>query len=1093
MISCMIPKGIAFSLATFAALVLSLFISFPADAQVVGANLSGIVRDASGAVMSNANVSIKNVATGVTRVLTTDAAGFYSAPNLLPGNYDVTTSAQGFSTRIQTGITLTVGAQQVLNITMQVGQVTEKVEVTGEAPAVELATSSLGAVVNSTTVAELPLNGRSWADLATLQPGVTAIETQADFASGAHRGNRGFEDQITVAGARPQWNNYRLDGISMNDYSNAGSGSVLGGNLGVDAIQEFSVITSNYSAEYGRTAGGVVNAITRSGTNEFHGSVYEFLRNNDLDARNFFDVTIPPFRRNQFGADAGGPIRKDKVFVFGDYEGIRQSKGITALETVPSAALRNGMLCSAPSSPSACTPSTVTVDPSVQKYLPFWPLPNAGLQPGSNGDIGLSNHPYQQVVSENFFTARVDNKLSNKDSLDATYLFDFTSLSTPASLNDTVFESKTNRQIATVEESHIFSTTLVNSARIGYSREGTTVNATLSAINPLAKDTSLGAIPGFTAAGVNVTGLTSFSGGLGTTGGTVIFWNSYQGYDDTFWTHGTHSLKFGGGVERIQDNLTSVGTGGIFTFSTLSDFLTNVPHKFQYKGAETVNGYRQTIFGLYAQDDWRVRPNLMLNMGLRWEMSTVPTDNHDRLAYLINITDPAPHIGPLFSSNPTLRNFEPRVGFSWDPFQNGKTAVRGGFGMFDVLPLPYQYANAIDQDSPFGGNSGSANNIPPGSFYTGGFPLLIPSAQAEAYIQQNAHRSYIMQWNLNVQRELPGRVTAVVSYVGSRGVHLPFKSDEVDTVIPISTSAGYLYPSPVGSGQKLNPNYGQIGGIFYGENSSYNSLQTGIQKAMSHGLQVQGSFTWGKSLDTGSAASHGDQYTNSIAALPFYNFKLLRGLSDFNIGRTFVINGIWQVPYPKSLWGPAKWITNGWALGAIYKASDGVPFTPTFGTDGDPLGTNSSTPYDFPNRLGGPGCQSLINPGNVTNYVKTQCFAIPTAPSLAFYTANCDPTFGTFPQCFNLRGNAGRNILIGPGLSNMDFSVYKDNYIKHVSETFHVQFRAEFFNILNRPNFSFPSSTDIFDAAGQPNPVVGLITTTTTTSREIQFALKAIW
>src|SRR6202795_3376659 len=300
-------------------LLFSSLVLTPVSAQVAGGTLSGTVTDQSGAGVPEAQISIKNIATGVTRVVSCDPAGFYSAPNLLPGTYEITTMAQGFASTVLTGVTVTVGAQQVLNLTLRVGQVNERVQVTTEVSTVQLASSSIGAVVNSTTIRELPLNGRSWTDLAVLQPGVSRIETQK-----IQNENRGFGAQLSISGARPQQNNYRLDGVSLNDYSNGGPGSVLGGNLGVDAIQEFSVITSNQSAEYGRTAGGVVNAITRSGTNQFHGSVYEFLRNSKLDARNFFDgATIPSFKRNQFGADAGGPIIKSKTFFFFDYEGIR--------------------------------------------------------------------------------------------------------------------------------------------------------------------------------------------------------------------------------------------------------------------------------------------------------------------------------------------------------------------------------------------------------------------------------------------------------------------------------------------------------------------------------------------------------------------------------------------------------------------------------------------------------------------------------------------------------------------------------------------------------------------------------------------------
>jgi hypothetical protein len=1092
------------------ALAFSPFILVPVYGQVAGATLSGTVRDQSGLVIPRADISISNVATGVARALTTDSAGFYSAPNLLPGTYEITASAPGFTTEVQTGITLTVGAQQVLNLTLRVGRTTEKVQVAGEAPAVQLASSTISAVVDSTTVRELPLNGRSWTDLANLQPGVAPILTQIPFTDGTARGNRGFGDQIAIAGARPQQNNYRLDGISINDYANGGPGSVLGGNLGVDAIQEFSVLTSNYSAEYGRTAGGVVNAITRSGTNQFHGAAYEFLRNSALDARNFFDEKIPPFRRNQFGADAGGPIRKDKLFVFGDYEGIRQSKGITSVSTVPSVAARNGTLCSAPDTTPACSPTTITVDPSVQKYLPFWALPNAGLKPGTNGDKGTFKFAGQQIVDENFVTVRVDQKISEKDSLAVTYLGDITPYTAPDAFDAVLYKSETNRQIATLEETHIFSPTLVNSARMGYNRAGVLNLQGASAINPLAKDPSLAAVPGQFASQVKGAGLTTFLGGLKTNSTYVFAWNSWQWYDDAFWTHGTHSVKFGGAAERIDLNfVVYFSPGGVFTFASLPKFLMNKVAKFDVGFQDTITsrGVRQTLSGLYIQDDWRARPNLTLNMGLRWEMATVPTEVQGKLTTLINITDSTPHLGSPFFSNPTLRDFQPRVGFSWDPFRNGKTAVRGGFGMFDWLPLPEQFMFLM-QSAPFLRlGQAKAKDLPQGSFYAGALERAGPTTERMTYVEQNPRRNYVMQWNLNVQRELAPSLTALVGYVGSRGVHQPYRVDDLNIVLPTKTPQGWLFPSPVGSGTVLNPNFGSLYSLMHRGNSSFNALEVGVQKKMSHGVQLQGSFTWGKSIDTGSATDHGDQFSTSIASLPWYDINSTRGLSDYNVGRTLVINGTWQIPSPKSVSRPVDWIRRGWQLGGVFTASDGSPFTATFGTDGDPQGLNSSDTWAFPNRLTGPGCQSLINPGNPNNYIKTQCFAIPTAPSLTFFSAlppaGCDPLFGSsnptdpnYLWCFNLRGNSGRNVLIGPGLANLDFSVFKNNYIKRISENFNVQFRAEFFNILNRANFAVPvtpDNTDIFDSSGASTGVAGLLTSTTTTAREIQFALKIIW
>ena len=1098
------------------------------------AQISGLITDSSGARLPNANVTVANRDTGISRSVDSNTDGFYSVPLLQPGNYMITAKSAGFATQIHTGITLEVGAQQVLNLTLQVGQMNQTVEVNAEAPIVELTSSALTATVNSTTVRELPLNGRSWTDLATLQPGVDAIQTQVSFSAGADRGNRGFGSQVSISGARPQQNNYRVDGISINDYSNGAPGSVLGGNLGVDAIEEFSVLTSNYSAEYGRTSGGVVNAITRSGTNQFHGAAYEFLRNNALDAANFFDnangIQKPPFKRNQFGITAGGPIRKDKMFVFGDYEGIRQSKGTTIPITVPSNAARNGTLCSVPDNPpddpaNPCTPTPIpskptpgVVDASVKKYLPFWPV-SATIQPGTNGDIASFAFPAQQVVTENFFTIRGDHKLSDKDSVFATFLFDNTLLTQPDGLENILLGFKTLRQLAVLEESHIFSPGLVNSVRFGFNRAAADNDYSAKAINPLAADRSLGAVQGQEAAAVKVTGLTDFTGGLGANPNVRFRWNTFQVYDDAFLTHGVHSLKFGVAVERMQFNqLQPANPSGQFTFSTLQDFLTNQPRRFQksFVNGLTPRDLRQTLFGLYLQDDWRALPNLTLNLGLRYEITTVPTEVHGRLATLVNLTDAIPHLGNPYFLNPTLRNLEPRVGFAWDPFRDGKTAVRGGFGLFDVLPLPYEFQHLAAQAAPFFelGQATDANLLQ-GSFFTGALALLGPTSFREAFIEHKPPRNYVMQWNFNVQRELASNISMMVAYVGSRGVHQPFRSDDVDMVLPKSTPEGYLWPSPLGSGETINPNFGAIRGLMWAGNSVYHALEVGITKKMSRGFQVQGSYTWGKSIDTSSTTAFGDSLSNSIASLHWFDLKLSRAPSDFNIGRKLVINGTWQVPRANTLSAPIAWVVNGWELGGIFELSDGVPFSPLFGAGGDPLGLNSNDPWDFPNRLTGPGCNSLVNPGNPNKYIKTECFAPPTAPASFFYPAvatplcTSDPQLnvlygagttdgnGTPPQCFNLRGNAGRNILIGPGTSNLDFSVFKNNPIKKVSENFTMQFRAEFFNILNRANFAVPVTPDnvtIFDSTGALlQGIAGNLTSTTTTAREIQFAIKLVW
>jgi hypothetical protein len=1063
-----------------------------ANAQVTGATLSGTVTDASGAVIPGVMVSIKNRATGVVRDLRTDEAGFYSAPNLLAGVYDVTASAAGFSTVVQSNIALAVGAQQQLNISLKVGESAQTVEVTGEAPLVELASSAISGTVNSTTVRELPLNGRSWTDLATLQPGVNAIQTQPSFASGSDRGNRGFGSQAAISGTRPQQNNYRLDGVSINDYSNGAPGSVLGGNLGVDAIQEFSVLTSNYSAEYGKTSGGVVNAITRSGTNALHGSVYEFIRNSAMDARNFFDgATIPPFKRNQFGVSLGGPIQKDRTFIFADYEGLRQAKGITSVNTVPSEDMRNGLIHN-----SNGTVTPVQIDPAVRRYLTFFPLPNGSLTPNGLGNTAFFRFAAQQIVNENYATTRLDHKLSDKDSVFGTYVFDNTPYSSPDGLNNVLLSDLTRRQILVLEQTHSFSPTLVNSVRFGYNRDRVDNNISLSPINKDAADLSLGAVPGRAAAQVSVTGLSPFTGGMGGSPTYFYRWNSFQISDDAFLTKGAHSMKFGAVAERMQLNLQSYSNpNGVFTFGDLTSFLTNKPSRFNSALVDAIHGrnFRQSLFGAYVQDDWRWRPNLTMNLGLRYEMTTVLKEAQGRIVNLVNITDANPRLGDPLYKNPTLRNFSPRVGFAWDPFRTGKTSIRSGFGVFDVLPLPAQFFLMENLAAPYfllGAVSG--NKLPAGSFFTGAYPLLGLSSFRTAYIEQAPHRSYAMQWNLNLQREIVPNLTAMLGYVGSRGVHLPYRTDDVDMVIPTRTSAGYLWPASVAT--PINPNFGSIRGMLYQGNSFYNALQLQITKRLSRGVQLQGAYTWGKSIDTNSATLAGDQFGNSIQSLDWFDNRLSRGPSDFNIGRTLVINATWQLPDVKSA-SPAAWVLKGWQLGGIYKASDGIPFTATFGSNGDVLGKNSSNTYAYPNRLNGSGCETLVNPGNPKNYIKTECFAVPVAPSASFYAANCNPSFA-FPRCFNLRGNAGRNILTGPGLSDFDFSLFKNNYVRRFSESFNIQFRAEFFNLFNRVNFappSTPTNTDVFDASGAISGATGLLTSTTTTARDIQFALKVIW
>ncbi|HWY70266.1 MAG TPA: carboxypeptidase regulatory-like domain-containing protein [Terriglobales bacterium] len=1053
---------------TCACALLLLCGSIPIAAQVTGGTILGTITDTSGAVVPKATVTVKNQATGLTRIVSTNQDGLYRAPNLIPGKYQVNVSATGFATDVRNEVTVDVGQELQIDLQLRVGHATETVEVTGEQSGVTTTTATISAVVSGTEMRELPLNGRDWASLATLEPGVAPVRTQMALASGANdRTIRGIGSQLTVGGTRPQQNNYRLDGISINDSSNGAPGSVLGANLGVDAIQEFSVITNNPSAEYGRSSGGIVNAITRSGSNALHGSAFEFFRNSALDARNYFDgPRVPPFKRNQFGGSLGGPILKDRTFFFGSYEGLRQSLSITQVDSVPSPNARNGQL----------TGGNVVVDPNVKPYLALYPLPNGAI----NGNFGTFTLVTAQVANEDFATGRVDHKLSSKDSLAGTYMFDTSTNSSPDPFDAVVMAAESRRQLVSLEETHTFSANFVNALRFGFSRVLSDGPKTLSAINAAAKDPSLGFLPGANVGKIQVPGLTQYPGGFGATGEYDFHFNSFQVYDDAFVTKGAHSLKFGVVIEHILANQEGrANPAGFFQFGSLANFLTNKPTSFTaaIPGLISPRDLRQTIFGTYAADDIHFRQNLTFNLGLRYEMATVPTEVGGKLSNLRNLTDAAPHLGSPYFSNPTLLNFEPRVGFSWDPFSTGKTAIRGALGMYDVLPLTYMFETLTILPAPFFAQ-GRVTGLAQGSFPTGAFPRLGATTFRYAHVDPDPSRAYVFQWNFNIQRELAPNLTALVGYIGSRGVHLPYRSEDVNMVLPTLTPQGYVWPSPVGSGKVLNPSLGQISALFWNNNSIYHSLQVRLSKRMAHGFQIGGSYTWSKSIDDGSSTLAGDALANAIGSPPFFDVRLTRGVSDFDITHNAVINYTWIIPAPSAFSGLAHWLTDGWQLGGIYQASTGEPFSALVG--GDPLGVNNGIIFDYPDRIRGSGCDSLTNSGDPINYVRTQCFQ--------------------FPNPTNRLGNAGRNILRGPGLSAFDFSVFKNNHIRRISEQFNVQFRVEAFNILNHSNFAPPLKNNAQNSAccvffDQSGNVIssGKLDSTSTTSRQLQFALKLTW
>ncbi|PYR85425.1 MAG: hypothetical protein DMG18_06155, partial [Acidobacteria bacterium] len=721
------------------------------------------------------------------------------------------------------------------------------------------------------------------------------------------------------------------------------------------------------------------NAVTRSGTNAFHGSVYEFLRNSALDARNFFDAGIPPFKRNQFGGSLGGALRKDRTFVFGDYEGLRQSLGITQVSTVPAAAARRGVLST----------GSVVVDPSISRFLQaFYPLPNGPLL--GSGDTGIFSFAGQQVTTENYITTKVDHRLSEQDSISGTFMRDNSKVVQPDAFDELLANVVSRRQVVTLHEQHMFNPKFLNAARFGFNRAVAVEGGVSNVINPLLADAAFGFIPRqFVGEIQAVPGVTNFTGGLNAqrpdtrTSSRNVFWNSFQGADDIFLIKGVHALQFGALIERMQDNLLLTSrTNGVFKFSSLSDLLTNRPRNFVGLLPVPIPtfGIRQTLFGTYVQDDIRVLKNLTINAGLRYEMGTVPTEAHGRLSYLLHLTDAVPQVGSPYFSNPTLHNFEPRVGFAWNPFADAKTAIRGGFGIFDVLPLPYTFTLIAPFSAPFS-NRIFGDVLPPGSFPTGAYLGLASdsTAASASYLERAPKRSYVMQWNLSASREFPAGVVLTLGYVGSRGVHQPFRVDNFNMVLPAFTSAGYVFP-PASSSQKLNPNFGRVTGMLWQANSFYNALQMVITKRVSHGVQVRGAYTWGKSIDTLSATVADDAFPNGLLNPLFFDQRTTRGLSDFDVRQIFASNFTWELPAPKMGSRLTQWAFGGWQLGGIYRASTGQPFTPLLG--GDPLGMKLDETNEPPNRVIGPGCEALTNPGNPNHYIKTQCLSFPNPANL---------------------------------------------------------------------------------------------------------------
>ena len=1097
-----------------------------AHAQGGTATISGSVTDTSGGAIAGAKVDVRNTGTGIVQSTTTDAQGHYTAPDLPIGVYDVEASSSGFSTVVRSGINLTVGARPVIDLSLSVGQTQQTVTVEGQVSQVETQSSSISNLIEPTQMRDLPLNGRNFEQLLTLSPGVVQQMGGATFY--------GTQSNYSVAGSRPEGQAFLLDDTDVQDFWKHGTGSgSTGTSLGVDAIAEFQTLVNTYSAQDGGN-GAVVNAVTKSGTNDFHGSGYEFLRNNVLDARNYFDPSkIPPFRRNQFGGTLGGPIKKDKAFFFVNYEGLRQLFGQSATADVPDQNAHNGLL---PTGPGGALVN-VGVSPAVAPTLALFPLPTTSgptqllnaTEVTKNGlptGILVGSEVASQVAAENYGIARFDYTFSPKDSLFVRYGVDRANIVNPfqnpvtPSINIPLWPETdtTNNQYVTFEEKRIVSPNVINLARFSFVRtiEGQTVTGDTAPLE-------------FFPPSQRENGEIAFPGSLSTIGANVLdpsveLQNKFIVQDDVIWSHGAHSFTFGMGIERVQDNTSGpFEEGGVWTFGSLQNFLTD--KATQIVGAlpgqaNATGNLRELAFTPYFQDLWRVSTRLTLNLGLRWEPTVNPTEWHHVMETVvtpplgtggvINTSSNPSGTSPFnfqvvphaFAQNPSTMNFDPRIGFAYDPFDDHKTSIRGGFGIFhDIVEartiLPGYWLNP-----PFTLGV-QLNPAYPCAFCGGGSPSV--STQQQGLDYQMSSTPYEMQWNLNVQREVAANTVVTVGYVGSRGVHLILSRDvNPETLSPGSTPANPVFAHLAKGSNGLvtivpnAPLCGCSNLSFMFEKlptamSNYNSLQASLNHQFSHDFQLQAVYTYSKSLDDGSL-TYGLEGTNAAAQNlenPYNNGSIDYGRSTFDRTNNFRVSGLYSFPFK------ANKLVAGWQVSGILSAVSGPPFTIFDGfNDAGEQGWVGALSGERPNLV--PGCSPNPILGQVSNSVgfvgrwyNPSCFA---------------------PQAVGTLGNLGRDTLVGPGFTNFDFALLKTTSIPKISESFAVQFRAEFFDLFNHPNFNLPNqnvfsqtstpATTVANFLTQsvaPSPLAGQIVATAGNEviggaqRVIQFGLKILF
>ncbi len=1076
----------------------------PATAQVTAA-LSGTITDPAGAGVTSAAVTVRNVNTGATRGGLTDGAGRYQILSLPVDEYEVRVEKQGFAEEIRTGIHLSVGQAATVDLRLRVGEVSQQVTVNADAPAVSVTIGDISGLVGEKQIENLPLNGRSYDELLTLNPGIVNFTSEKTGGIGVSNSTVG--NNFAVSGNRPQQNLFLLNGIEFTGAAenNMQPGGVSQQLLGVDAVREFNVLRDSYGAEYGKRPGAQVLIVTRSGTNRLHGSLYEFLRNNALDAPNYFDRgSAPPFQRNQFGASLGGPIQKEKTFLFGNYEGFHQHLHQTGVDLVPDTNVRQGLLpCKLytppPGQPSQCpNPSgmaDVGVAPSVKPLLALWPVqsPNA---PDFGGIAEAFNSPLQ-TIRDSFGTTRLDRIFSEKDTFSTVYTIDDSADTTPTSTNlySTDVESL-REQVLSLEETHIFSPTLLSTARAGYSRAAYFFTGEPTPGTPAAD------LPGFVGAhpvGAVVVGGSAAANpaaqvslaGSNIGSNLHIARNLFTYEDRVTWTKGRHQLSFGAWFQQLQSNEDlALSQYGQATFTGLQQFLGGTVGTFLYDPAPTEMNWRMWMGAFHAEDVIRLTPKFTLSLGFRDAYTTGWNEAHGRAANFVfnnGIIQTQPRIGnSAFTVNNAKFLPQPRVGFAWSPFSS-KTVLHGGFGIYNDLQDALGYR--MDQNAPFNPSYG-ISALPVSALPLPTSPVPANAKVLPGGVQPDMKTPTLISYSLKIEQELTPNTVLSIGYVGSHGYHeiVSLDDNEPTPIICPSSPCPANYPGnfpaplagafiPQGTyyipaGTPLaNPALGSAWAWFSVGNSSYNALQVDLNHRYSNGLALRGAYTWSKALDDGdslNATAAGN--APGLVSNPF-DLRADRGLATYDVRNVGVISGTYELPFGHgkrylSGVGPVEnAVAGGWTVNSIVTLQSGFPFTPQLSYNPSNNGDTKNPVRPFVN----PSFSGPVILGSPNKWFNPAAFLAPPNGS-GFY------------------GNLGRNTLIGPGLATWDLSFLKDTPIRG---RFTTQFRAELFNVLNRANFNTPNPV-VFTPSGV-SPTAGVITSTSTTSRQVQFGVKLLW